>query len=320
MIETTTFLDWERQLQSLQEQYNISIQKKDTALRTLKKYSFHNLIDKYQDSLRKGPDTETFIDGISIETLGVIQMLENRLASEILQAILSIEKNMKSVFQYELAQQFGTLESNYLSNVIYSKRGQLTKQVLHTLHHKNQQSKNVSKTLLAYRLSGNVPPWILIENISFGQFNCWFQISPTNIREKVMTDFFIPASINEETLIAFQNTIDYLIDFRNGLAHGEAIVQIHSKAPLTLSYIRSFYEEEVITDEEFNEGYGQQDFFGLLLVIGILLKQSERQIFKDQLINLLNIFDSLLPINEGPMRHILGQIPINIQQRVKKII
>lgn len=320
MVEPATFLDWDSQLKKLQEHYNISIQGIETAVRTIKKYSYYHLIEKYQDSLRKASDSDSFIDGISIETLGVIQMLENRLASEILQAIISIEKNLKSVFQYELANQFGLLEEEYLNPIHYSKKGQLTKQVLHTLRHKNQHSKNVSKTLLTYRRTGDIPPWILVENISFGQFNCWLQICSTDIKQAVMKDFFLPSSINRETLTAFQNTINYLIDFRNGLAHGESIGQIRSKTSLKLAYIRSFYSETILSDEEFNRGYGQQDFFGLLLVIGTLLKQSERQIFKDQLVNLLNIFDSLLPINEEPMRRILGQIPINIMERFEKII
>lgn len=102
-VRTQPFLNWNQQVTVLREQYNIEVESPKSAIYTLKKYSYETLVDGYRQAFKKDHHSEKFIPGITIETLGVLQMLENRLSSELLQALLSIEKNIKSLFQYEPA-------------------------------------------------------------------------------------------------------------------------------------------------------------------------------------------------------------------------
>ncbi|MDF7637450.1 Abi family protein [Leuconostocaceae bacterium ESL0958] len=86
------FENWNEQLRILNEKHNILIESKQTAIQVLQDYSYYTLVNGYQNALEKEPGTELFIDGISIETLGLIHLVETRLSSELLHAIITIEK------------------------------------------------------------------------------------------------------------------------------------------------------------------------------------------------------------------------------------
>lgn len=320
MPNHANFLGWEEQLHELQKTYNLQIESKESALATLKKYAFHSLVQGYLPSLKDPKQPTRFMPGISIETLGVIQMIENRLSSELLQAIISIEKNMKALFQQAISKELGTKESDYLRPDPYLSWKTQRQQTLALFLEKTKKSQQVSSDLHRHRQTGNVPPWVLVNEISFGQFMHWYMMSPLPVKRLVVADFTMPFTEERQRLDCFKEALGFLVSFRNGLAHGTLIGQIRSKASLHYEQIQPFYEESVINLEEFTEGHGKRDFFGLLLVIGIFLKQSERQIFKDQLLNLLAILDTLIPLNQMAMRQILGNAPLNLLERVEKIL
>ncbi|MBS9335338.1 Abi family protein [Fructobacillus sp. M1-13] len=316
----TAFLDWPEQIELLKA-HNLHIESETTALNTIQKYSFHALINGYLPALAKEDHPEQFIDGISIETLGVIQMLENRLASELLQAIISIERNVKSVFQHEISRQLGHDPKDYLQASHYRSRGVNRTNNLRMLDGVAKKSKALLKTIPYLQDEQPVTPWILINQISFGHCLNWYMMSEPTIKRRTVTHFDLPFEDEASRLEFFKDAMSYLVAFRNGLAHGRMIGQIKSRIPLHYHRLHVFYSESVLSKKEFqNDGYGQRDFFGLLLVIGVFLKQSERQIFKDQLQNLLEIFDTLLPLDERPMQNIFGGIPNALQERVEELL
>ncbi|MCK8617572.1 Abi family protein [Fructobacillus sp. M158] len=320
MKERDKFIDWAGQIDLLQHHYNLQIESSESAILTIKKYSFQRLIHGYLPSLADPLNENRFMTDISIETLGVIQMLENRLSSELLQAIIAIEKNMKSLFQHAISAQLGSEEKDYLNPKHYLSWKTNRYQTLAALVNTARNDRQVSFQLKQSRKKQNVPPWVLIDEITFGQFMHWYMMSPLSIKEAVVEDFSLPFSNRQEQLGCFKEALTFLVSFRNGLAHGGLISQIKSKARLHFEHLRPFYSQ-IISEEEFNQAkIGQRDLFGLLLVIGIFLKQSERQLFKDQLLNLLAILDSLLPLNEPPMQRLLGNTPDRLIERVQKIL
>lgn len=320
-VKQQTFLSWYEQVQELNKEYNIHIESKKTAIHTLKKYSYETLVDGYKDAFSANNHSNKFLQGITIETLGVIQMLENRLSSELMQALLSIERNMKSLFQYELAKCFGVQQEDYLSLDHYNCQTYEQRHNLTRLFKKSRQKKHVSKTLQEHRANGNVPPWVLINEITFGQFQHWFMVSPVHIQQALVEDFQFSLESKALELDFFQQSLRLLLDFRNGLAHGELVGRLRANKNLPLHFLQSFYTDNLIDYKRYQKGQAKSnDLFTLFLLLGIFLKQSERQIFKDQLLNLLKIFDSLIPLNTQPMRQLLGNVPNELLARLDKIL
>lgn len=319
-VKTQPFLNWDQQVTVLREQYNIEVESPKSAIYTLKKYSYETLVDGYKQAFKKDQHSEKFIPGITIETLGVLQMLENRLSSELLQALLSIEKNIKSLFQYELAKKFGVQQNNYLRIDHYNASTCAQKRHLARLFHITQQKRHISQTLEDFQQQGNIPPWVLVNEMTFGQFQRWYAASPDAIREAVANGFCNDSN-QKITLPFFEQALRFFLDFRNALAHGELIGQLCAKETITQSQLQAFYPEKLLPScKQRQTKHTESDFYILFLLFGLFLKQSEKQIFKDQVLNLLRIFDSLLPINEEPMRHLLGNIPENMIERVEQIL
>ncbi|GIC70573.1 Abi family protein [Fructobacillus tropaeoli] len=317
---THPFVSWEEQLHILNKKHNINIATHKTALESLKTYSYYTLVNGYQQALEKEQGTEEFIDGIAIEQLALIHIIETRLASELLHAIISIEKKMKSIFQYQISKDISYLQDVFLSKEHYISRQADKSKTLNKLRRKANFSNQVSSSLLKYRSEGNVPPWILINDITFGEFKHWYIISPSKIKENTVNEFNFGFDSVDTNLEFFKQALDFLVEYRNGLAHGDVINKIIPKHHLPFDKLKHFYNDNVIANVEYTkQGYGKNDLFGLIMLISIFTPEYEKKLFKEQIVSFIDVFDSILPISEAPMRRILGNIPPDIFNRIDNI-
>lgn len=313
---------WQEQVELLNSRHNIAVTSDISAQEVIKNYSYYTLVNGYQRALEKESDSEIFIDGINIETLGSIQLIESHISSDLLHHILTIEKKIKTIFQYEISEEFGELQNNYLNYTNYSTRERYDrKSTIKKVENVANNDHKVSKSLKKYRKEGNVPPWILVNDLTFGQLNRWYMVSPNKVRKNVVSEFILTSDMQEKSMESFELILQLLLDFRNGLAHGDVISKISSRAKIHYWIWKNFYGENVINIIEYEENnLGKSDLYALFLILGIFLSKVEKAILLSSLKGYLQTLDDILPINEAPMRRLLGGLPSNFIDRITIIL
>ena len=93
--EMHPFKDWDKQVNLLSDRHNIIVSSQISAQEILKNYSYYTLVNGYQRALESTANSEIFMDGIDIETIGYIQLIESHLSSDLLHHIITIEKKLK---------------------------------------------------------------------------------------------------------------------------------------------------------------------------------------------------------------------------------
>lgn len=317
-----SFKTWDEQITKLKTDHNITSVTAESATFALKNYSYYTLVNGYQRALEKESNTELFLDGTSIEQLGQIQLIESHIASDLLHAIIVIEKKIKTIFQYEISRNIGTNQSDYLNSQNYVSRGRSDREsVLNNIREVANLKHNVSKSLIKHRENGNVPPWILINDVTLGQFIHWYDISPEIVKKSVVAEFNFNFENDDRNLEFFKMSLMFLLDFRNGLAHGDVINKIKPFTKIHWWVWKKFYDFTVLTHEEYGQqNLGQNDLYALILILGIFLPTSEGVILRNSLITYLTTLnDNFMPLSEAPMRRLLGGIPSNVLLRLYTI-
>lgn len=316
-----SFKTWHEQITKLKTDHNIESINEDSATFALKNYSYYTLVNGYQRALEKELDSELFLDGVSIEQLGQIQLIESHIASDLLHAIIVIEKKIKTIFQYEISQNISTYQREYLDPQNYVSRGTADREsVLNNIKGVANIRTNVSKSLIKHRKNGNVPPWILVNDITLGQLNYWYDIAPEIVKKCVVSEFNFNFEKNNRNLEFFKMSLDFLLDFRNGLAHGDVINKIKPFTKIHRWAWQKFYDSSILTRKEYGrQELGQNDLYALILILGIFLPPAEGVILRGRLITYLTALDTFFPLSEAPMRRLLGGIPSNILSRLNNV-
>lgn len=335
------FVPLNEQLRIIRERHNISTNEENPLVDelTLLNYSYYTLINGYQRALEKSPNSEQFIDGISLNLLSSINFIETEISSSLLHSILIVEKMFKTSLQYEVSYSFGEKQQDYLnpSNYIKRKYGKSRIEVINFLlklatgyihgetdnPHKKVVDEYVSKSTKEYRKTGNVPPWILVNELTFSQVLYWYEILPTESKERVIKSFALSRFFanNADQLEFFKQSMMLIRDFRNGLAHGDVLNKISPRVDTNFGKLNTVFKgnEAIITNSEYNEGIGKHDLYALIMTLSIMLNYSPARIIL--VMNLKRFFselDNLMRINEAPMRRLLG-IPQNIIDRMDAI-
>lgn len=313
---------WQEQVELLNSRHNIVVTSDSSAQEVIKNYSYYTLVNGYQRALENESDSEIFIDGIGIETLGNIQLIESHISSELLHHILTIEKKIKTVFQYEISEEFGELQKIYLDYTNYSTKGRHDRRsTINKIKNVANNDQKVSKSLKKYRNEGNVPPWILVNDLTFGQLKHWYMVSPNKVRKNVVSEFILTFDTQEKSMESFELILQILLDFRNGLAHGDVISKISSRTKIHYWIWQNFYNDNVINITEYEENnLGKNDLYALFLILGILLSKVEKTILLSSLKGYLQTLNDILPINEAPMRRLLGGLPSDFIDRITIIL
>ena len=312
--------------------HNVSSSNQGSSEYFLNTFSYYKLINGYQKALENPTGSEYFSDGFTIENLSLFQLNESLLASNILWLILSVEKKFKTLLQNEIAKRFGIQHTEYLSSKLYNDHGKLRKSgVLKKLRavatgyydlKANSKFKNdhPSKSIIKYREEGNVPPWILVNELMLGESIKWFDIMDSTSRRNIVSNFNINISDPEKSIEFFSMALDLMRQFRNGLAHGDVINKISSSTELSWIHINELFSESVISKSEFTiQGIGKSDLFGLFMVLSVLAPEMHQVYFRNDFNSRIDSFNQLFASNSSITRRLLN-MPDDFERRIDEML
>ena len=316
-----TYHSFEELVNIANKQHNINYFTDLTeATNILKDHPYYTLVNGYQRALEEVDQSERFRDGISLELLETIHTYETILSSNTLGILIAFETKLKNIVQDTVAQHFGILEDDYLdtSNYENDRHSNRTK-LMSTFHFISKEKDKVNHSTKKYRDNGNVPPWILVNELTFGQVKTWYLVLPLDLKKQVISEFNYFDMPTDRFLEFFKISLDILNDFRNGLAHGDVLNKIIINSSVHYFQLKYAFSENVISKQEFNtQGIGKMDFFGSILLLFMLAPTVYRQILYLDLKSTLSLFNTAIDLSSSQMRRLLG-IPDNIVERLETI-
>ena len=184
---------------------------------------------------------------------------------------------MCSLISYAFCEQYGELQGTYLNptNYNYSTRNQNgVNKLIHILD--RLANRNVDYDYIAYqrRTYHNVPLWVLINALTFGQLSKMYSFLPFQIQSKISHQF---VHVNERELAQY---LKVLVLYRNICAHNERLFshKVYSEIPNTI-----LHQKLNIAQNGVQYIYGKKDLFGVVIAFRYLLPKEEFIIFKRML-------------------------------------
>ncbi|MDE8156623.1 Abi family protein [Erysipelothrix rhusiopathiae] len=285
-VEEQLLLLTERNLVVTQESYSEDVN-------TLRIIPYHSLINGYKHLFQTKDNY--FKSNVTLATLKITYILNNELNNLILNNIIHIEKQMKNSIAHRIAEQFGVhtnmtplptdkfgkvdrskilvsnVQGDYLSRNNYN-----GKYVVGTLSKIIALIKCPYENTLIYHYVNNnnhIPPWILLNDLSFGYSIKLYRIFKGVDKEYVVNNMFCEECFSQDqSNELFVNSMCQLEEFRNIVAHGNKSngVFYRSELPKFL-FTKIYYKNNIITEDEWKKGIGKKDITSILLISIIFL-------------------------------------------------
>lgn len=288
------------------------------SIKILKSRGYYNLINRYKSEFLKD-DNFHFEENVHITDLFYYHRVEDDLRNILFKFTINFEQILKESMAYIISKDIGVETKQYLNFENYrnySKAKKITNFI-------STQMKRctVNPTLYYKKEYGDVPPWILLSNLTIGQTRMYFSIFPLKLttyvveqllpmqdtrpfNHKDLSDFvfnevlpYRPTNnLSEadfekleerskmEMIELTRDMISIIVDFRNNLAHGGRLIHFTSRQNLNHDALRIFANNKVFSDSEFyDHGVGKNDLFAFMISLIVLMDKFDSLYLIDQL-------------------------------------
>lgn len=267
------FLTYQQQIQKLMEEKHLIVNDVKFAMEKLHELGYFTLIGGYKAPFRD-PMTRVYIENTTFEDIYALYQFDNQLRELFFQYLCQIEKRMHSLISYAFCEQYGELQNAYLNpeNYNYSIRNQNGVNKLISIMER-LANRNINYEYLVYqrRLYHNVPLWVLINTLTFGQLSKMYSFLPFHIQSKISRQF---TRVNEREL---EQYLKVLVLYRNICAHNERLFshKVYSEIPNTI-----LHQKLGIAQNGTQYVYGKKDLFSVVIAFRYLLPKEQFINFK----------------------------------------
>lgn len=296
------FSDYEQQIYVLQKEKHIIINDTNAAKSTLEQIGYFPLISGYKHLFRI-PFTKTYKDGTSFDEIVALYEFDASLRELFFKYLLQIERHLRSIMSYYFSEKYGEAQSAYLDINSYNNNSKNKKAVIKLVTTLRRAATTTDYAYLNhYRIAyGNIPLWVLINVLTFGNLSKMYQVFPQSLQSKVCKSI---GTVNPKQMGQF---LSCLTKFRNVCAHGERLftyktvdaiadLPIHAKLQIPMD------QEQYI--------YGKKDLFAAVIAFRYLLPKKDFFSFKRSLNKtIMNLNKSVTHISEGELLHQMGFPP-----------
>lgn len=224
-----------RQLKILRNR-GLTVSTNGSPKRVLEKYGYYSIINGYKWSfLQRGSDgkpisPEKYIIHSSFDEIQNLYEFDSDLRAYLFSAILKYEAILSADLAYRFSEQHPE-DHAYLAIDNYTQDPDQVSDVVRTISslsgvisRKASQHNAINHYVNKHR---HVPLWVLVNFLTFGEFNYFYKILNQNVKILIAKDFSISRKrdydkvfmpITPETIEAVNHIVNH---FRNAVAHGE---------------------------------------------------------------------------------------------------
>jgi len=276
------FLTYEQQLDKLIDEKNLVIKDRRYAEDMLSQVGYFTLISGYKH-LYRNPTTKKYKDGTTFEEIVALYRFDEMIRELFLKYLLVVEQNMRSQISYYFTQHYGENQVHYLSPSNYNnipKHVNGINKLISVLS--NIATVSTDNDYIAYHRNtyGNVPLWVLVKVLSFGNISHMYQYLPNSIQVKISKAFH---KVNEQELMRY---LRVLTKFRNVCAHNERLFSYKlSKEDIPDT---SMHNKLQIAKKGNQFLLGKRDLFCVVISLRYLLREKDFKQFKGKLGRIIN--------------------------------
>lgn len=300
MTSGKPFLTYTEQLDKLVNEKNLIISDRDYAEAVLKRISYFALIGGYK-KLFRNPTTDKYKDDTTFEEIVALYRFDENLRGLFLKHLLQIEQAMRSMLSYYFSQKHGDLQSSYLNLANYDpsprKKNDLSS-LLGVLRDIAIKSTDYPYITHQRNNHNNVPLWVLIKVLTFGNISKLYQCFTQDLKVKVSKNY---VNVNEKELVQY---LKVLTKFRNVCAHSDRLFSFITQDDIPDTVIHSKLE---IAKRGHQYIYGKRDLFSVVIAFRYLLPKEDFLMFKKILGKTMDRFIvQIKNISYCELRHEMG--------------
>lgn len=262
------------------------------AIEVLKNRSYYGLINGFKTTsvTRDEHGNETFTPSTIFEDFVSEYFIENELKSLLLKYSLLAEIRFKEAVAHRIGEKYGENLSEWLDTTHYRARDNKSESILRELQ-EIANTTNDNPTAYYRNQHDTIPPWILIPNITIGQFKNLYTILTPNDKEYVCSEMLYSKKVTEVQKKYIKQALSILWEFRNNLAHGSRLLSFESATKINLTTSQSTLGRNFIKLDEYrNKKMGSNDLLCFLGVLCILLGNMDINPFRSELVTLFDSF------------------------------
>lgn len=196
MATDKPFKTIDEQIELLRNTRHLTIANEEAARDALQRYGYYEIINGYKTPFLINPqdDNEGYKSSASFEHIFDLYKFDRYLRKDLLESLEFFEQTFKQALSYSIASLISEDDSRYTAESHYNTG--------RTHHHKkgvnNDRDRLLSKFNYWMRSNkqpfkhyredhGNVPPWIMIKGLTFGEAIYWYRLSKPDIRFDVIS-------------------------------------------------------------------------------------------------------------------------------------
>lgn len=294
------FLTYQQQLHKLTVEKHLVINNTNFAKQKLCDIGYFSLINGYKTPFRD-PMTRVYLPNTTFEDIFALYQFDNLLRELIFRYLCLIEKKMRNLISYAFCARHGELQQEYLSPANYNYTPK-NRQGIHKLIKMLERLAN-SNTEYEYlihqrKVYNNVPFWVLINTLTFGQLSKIYSFLPFQIQSSISRNFI---HVNEKALEQYLRS---LVLYRNVCAHNERLFshKVHSDIPDT-----PLHKKLKIPRIGTQFVMGKRDLFSIVIAFRYLLSKNDFFTFKRRLSKLIDRYSkNSSAIHEQQLLNIMG--------------
>lgn len=275
------FLTYEQQLHKLTDEKQLIINNREFAEEKLRDIGYFALIGGYKEPFRDAM-TRVYLENTTFEDIYALYDFDNRLRELIFRYICQIEKKIRNIISYSFYEVYGEMQTHYLDtasyNYVRSNQRGIDKliRMLDGLALTNTDYDYIVHQRNVYQ---NVPLWVLINAMTFGQISKMYSFLTSRIQSKISKNF---KKVNEREL---EQYLKVLVLYRNVCAHNERLFshKVYSEIPNTVLHSKLHISQ---TGNQYNQG--KKDLFGVVIAFRYLLSADSFLLFKRELVLLID--------------------------------
>lgn len=202
MKKKVQFKTYNQLLDNLRE-HGLNITNNGIAKEILKSRGYYNLVNRYKNILYEKNKNVYKINSSLVE-MYLYSRMEDDLKNILFRFTINFEQEIKESMSYIMSRELGIDPKNYLNPKKYrSHRYSRTVSIL-------SQIKEISKTknnpTRYYRENYEcIPPWILLNNVMFGQMRMLYGIFPNKMKRYVIKQILLPPKFDEDQTWEFES-------------------------------------------------------------------------------------------------------------------
>lgn len=275
------FLTYSQQLEKLTTEKKLVILDPDRAVDALSSISYYALIGGYKQPFYNAM-TRQYLPGTTFDDLLQLYYFDESLRSLFFKYICHIEQKMRSLISYYFSTAYSHMEKDYLNAANYNNSRKNSSGIQHLIQmmsieaHSNTNHPYVVYQRLTY---GNVPLWVMMNTLTFGQLSKMYSFLQTGIKTKITFNF---NNVNERELGQYLKVLTY---YRNVCAHNERLYSFRCRVDIPDTLL---HKKLHIPQKGTHYTLGKSDLFSVVIAFRYLLSKSDFTEFKKQITKLIN--------------------------------